>query len=146
MAKKIKAAHIKKIIQFDNESQCEMYLSEKLGAKVLDRKVDDTTGHVTILVLEPYSHTPMLEDNVNLINDKDGIVVMTYVITRKGRSVKRIPFTKEGNCSGCGATYGQYHQYNCKKEICPICNEHLAICKCTVGYTLRKLEPKKTNV
>ncbi len=143
MAKKIKSAHIKKVIEFDNNSQCEMYLTDKLGAKVLDRKVDDTTGKVTIIVLEPYNHSPMLEDGINKINNKDGIVTMTYVITRKGRSVKRIPFESEGACSGCGATYGQYHQYNCKKEICPVCKEHLAICKCTVGYTLRKLEPQK---
>lgn len=145
MAKKIKAAHIKKIIEFDNETQCEMYLSEKLGAKVLDRKVDDVTGKVTILVLELYSHAPMLDDSVNLLDDKDGLVTMTYVITRKGQSVNRIPFHGESSCSGCGAVEGQLHHYNCKKEICPICGEHLAICKCTVGYTLRKLEPQKTK-
>ncbi len=117
MAKKIKAAHIKKIIEFDNETQCEMYLSEKLGAKVLDRKVDDATGKVTILVLELYSHAPMLDDSVNLLDDKDGLVTMTYVITRKGQSVNRIPFHGESSCSGCGAVEGKLHQYNCKKKF-----------------------------
>ena len=29
MAKKIKSAHIKKVIEFDNNSQCEMYLTDK---------------------------------------------------------------------------------------------------------------------
>lgn len=143
MGKKIIAAHTKKIIQFDSETQCEMYLTEKLGAKVLDKKVDEETGKVTILVLELYSHTPMLVDGVNELDDKDGLLTMQYVITRKGRSMKRLLFDGEGSCSGCGATQGQYHKYNCKKEICPVCGEHLAICECTVGYSLRKLEPKK---
>lgn len=143
MAKKIIASHLKKVIEFDNEVQCEMYITQKVGSEVVDKKVDDNTGRITIIINEPYGKTAMLCEGVNKVNDKDGVFIMPFLITRKGRTVQRKVHEEALSCSGCGANCGAFHQYNCKKEVCPVCGGYTSRCNCTVGYTLRKLEPKK---
>lgn len=143
MGKKILAAHTKKIIEFDSETQCEIYLADKLGHEVVKKVVDETTGKITIVVNEPYAKVKMLKESDTPKDDKEDVIVMPYVITRKGVSEKRIPFENLGTCSGCGTRYGKYHKYNCKKEICPVCKQPMSTCNCTVGYSLRKLTPKK---
>lgn len=143
MGKKILAAHTKKIIEFDSETQCEIYLADKLGHEVVKKVVDETTGKITIVVNEPYAKVKMLKESDTPKDDKEDVIVMPYVITRKGVSEKRIPFENLGTCSGCGTRYGKYHKYNCKKEICPVCKQPMSTCNCTVGYSLRKLTSKK---
>ena len=92
MGKKILAAHTKKIIEFDSETQCEIYLADKLGHEVVKKVVDETTGKITIVVNEPYAKVKMLKESDTPKDDKEDVIVMPYVITRKGVSEKRIPF------------------------------------------------------